>query len=275
MKYSALTAVMCALLLTGSYVNATPTAVVGIPPLKQIVEEISCKTVKATTLLPQSADPHTFTILPSQTSELSKAKWLFIIGLPFEERMAAKQLSTKIKIVRLVSQNEIRKDPHVWLSPKILVSMANVAAETLKKDLPDSASKIEKCRQSFVSKATKLSQEIKKELKKCHEKRFFALHGAFGWFADNFGLIQDALEKGDKPPTAPHTAEWISKIKTTKPGFILTSLQAQNPVLAKIESTTNVKIIQINPMAPNPLETIKNIADILINHMCLNKRETK
>ena len=179
------------------------------------------------------------------------------------------------KIVKLIPPREIEKDPHVWLSPKMLLAMAETITRTIKNDIPASAAVLDKCSKNFAVKVENTAEQLSLAFKKCPQKKFFALHGAFGRLADGLGLVQDALEKEGKHPSALQTATWLKKIKTRKTRFVLTTAQADDNMCRKITSMTGAEIIKIDTMSPEPLETMKKTAEILLRYMCRQNGKKK
>ena len=93
--------------------------------------------------------------------------------------------------------------------------------------------------------------------------KVFVFHPSFGYFLDEFGITQEAVETGGKEPTAQTLARLIDEAKQDKPSAIF--VQAQFPVSAakKIADSVGAKVVPLDPLAPDWLDNLKRIGDAL------------
>lgn len=112
--------------------SAAPKVVATIPPLAGIVADLMEGVGTPVALLPANAEPHNFSLRPSQIAAIRDADIIFAVGLnmePWLERVEA-QLGNEANTIRLgdtISEAlparnfdltpRPESDPHVWLDP--------------------------------------------------------------------------------------------------------------------------------------------------------------
>ena len=133
----------------------------GIPPVAYLVQRIGGPYVRVEVLVQAGQDPHIFEPTPRQVIALSQARLFFRVGMPFEDRLIEHiaggpahftVVDTAAGIARgrratsakrdahgdgdgHDHDDEGQADPHVWLSPPLLKTMAaNVAAALCQAD---------------------------------------------------------------------------------------------------------------------------------------------
>ena len=132
----------------------------GIPPLAYLVEQIGGEHVKVDVLVQPGQDPHTFEPTPQQVVALGRAAVFFKIDMPFEAVLLEKVQEGNRRLAVVDATRGIEKlpfdgpcgeeagheprsqtshadelDPHVWLSPPLLKTMAaNIAAGLCRAD---------------------------------------------------------------------------------------------------------------------------------------------
>lgn len=70
--------------------DARPSVFVSLPPQAWMVRRIGGTHVDVTVLVPPGQSPHTYEPTPKQIARLSEARVYFLVGMPFEQRLAGK-----------------------------------------------------------------------------------------------------------------------------------------------------------------------------------------
>ena len=92
-------------------------------------------------------------------------------------------------------------DPHAWLSPKRLALQARMVTEALKRLDPSRAKDFDLTLGELLSELDELDRRIKATLAPYRGRAFVVFHPSWGYFADDYGLTQIAIEIEGKEPT--------------------------------------------------------------------------
>jgi len=199
--------------------------VVSIPPQKYFVEKIADENSDISVMIGPGVDAHSFSPTPSQLMRLAKADIYFSIGLEFEETLLNKviNINNSIRIVPLDSvckkremedpfdshdhhehsgHSHGRYDPHVWTSIENVKKMTERITEVLSEHEEEKRNIYRKRKESFFSELDELKETIKNNLSIRKENRFFMIfHPSWGYFAQEFDLVQIPVEIEGKEPT--------------------------------------------------------------------------
>jgi zinc transport system substrate-binding protein len=263
---------------------------VGIAPLADIVQRIGGPTVDVHVLLPPGQDPHTFELSPRQVAALNNAKAFFYIGMPFEEQIVSRITGSPRRpeiidaaqgIVKLdmedhehltAEKNDNDKnrgadaqrrglDPHVWLSPQYLKIISENVAQTLERLDPDNA-------KSYIYNLIELlhdidatNEKIGKMLEPLRGRTFFVFHPAFGYFADAYGLKQEAVEAGGKQPTPRQLLSLIDLAKRENIKTIFAQPQFDPHSAETIAGAIGGRVVPLDDLAKDVLCNLTDIAE--------------
>ena len=155
-------------------------------------------------------------------------------------------------------------DPHIWLSLQ--------ASKIIIENIKNSLSEIDPDKSAYYeSNAEKIKKEIDVEYNKISAKlkaykgqRFIVFHPSFGYFADEFGLVQIAVESGGKEPSPSYLEKVISEAKEEGIKVIIAQPEFSVKSAEVIADAIDGKVMMLNPLNPDYLETVNNIADGII-----------
>ncbi len=119
---------LLALLFFAHPALAAPKVAATIPPLAGLVASIMQGIAAPTALMPANAEPHSFSLRPSQISALREADIVFAVGLALEPWLArvdgegaiinlAETASTPLPARNFDLTPREAPDPHLWLDP--------------------------------------------------------------------------------------------------------------------------------------------------------------
>jgi zinc transport system substrate-binding protein len=106
-------------------------------------------------------------------------------------------------------------DPHVWLSPRRMATMAEEVAEVMAAALADAgdsdgAAQVRDGAAAYVTSLTALDDEFTAGLRTCEQDILVTGHHAFGYLAADYGLTQVSIS-GISPSEEP-SAETLEEI---------------------------------------------------------------
>jgi len=266
---------------------------VSIPPQAWFVSQIAGEKAAPLILVPPGQNPHNYEPTPRQIQSLASASAWILSGSEFEISLRPKieKLFPNLRIIdgtegvnfRLLDEHDCDDyhdlsdncsllsdtsiDRHTWLGGP----PAKILAEHIKNTLCNIDNDNEKYYSeryvTLINEIDNTFNELKIMLSQLNGKSVFVYHPSFGYFLDEFGIIQEAVEMGGKEPTPRQLNALMEKISTEKPAAIF--VQAQFPVNAArtIANAAGAQIIELDPLAKNWLENIKfmgqNLKDII------------
>ena len=93
------------------------------------------------------------------------------------------------------------KDPHIWLSPRLLKVQAQTVANTLAEIDPSSKPYYLRNLASVHSQLDELDRSLRTTLAPLRGRAFLVFHPAWAYFAEEYGLREIAIESEGKEPS--------------------------------------------------------------------------
>ena len=248
----------------------------GIPPVAYLVERIGGPYVRVEVLVQPGQDPHIFEPTPRQVIELGRARLFFRVGMPFEDRLVEHIAGGPAQLYgrRYGRRNcrasghvrshgddddEGRADPHVWLSPPLLKTMAaNVAAALCQAD-PRHAQVYHTNLKTLDAELDALDRRIARSLAPYRGQAFYVFHPAFGYFADTYGLRQESVEVEGKPPTPRQVFGLIAKARGDHVKIIFLQPQFNQQIAASIAQAIGGTVMPMDDLA---FDVVANLDDV-------------
>jgi zinc transport system substrate-binding protein len=262
-----------AVLLIAQQVQAAVEVFVSIPPQKWLIERIGGEHLTTGVLLQKGQDPHTFEPTPRQVIALTHSQLYFTSGMEFEEQIIAKlqQSSAKLKIVDstagiekspLVEHNHghMRPDPHVWMSPVNLKTMAANMAKALCAIDPENSSAYTANLDKVNQELDELDRKIAAQLQPYAGEKFFVFHPSFGYFAKRYRLQQEAVEAEGKSPTPKQLSNLIAEAKADRVKVIFVQPQFDPRSGQAIAAAIGGEVISLDALAEDVTGNLTTIA---------------
>jgi zinc transport system substrate-binding protein len=188
---------------------------VSVLPQACFVEKVAGERAVVHVMIPKGASPETYEPTPQQLVALSDSRIYIKVGapgLPFEEKYLRTILDrNRILIVIGMSDGMTfrKEDPHVWTSPAaVRIAAKNIAQALIAYD-PAHRAEYERNRQDFLREIDTLDQETLRVLAGKKGYAFMVYHPAWGYFADDYGIRQLAIEEEGKPVSAAHIRKMV------------------------------------------------------------------
>jgi zinc transport system substrate-binding protein len=257
----------------------------GIAPVAYLVEQIGGPHVKVDVLVQPGKDPHTFEPDPQQIRALSKAAIFFEIGMPFERALLEKvqEGNPRLKVVDIAQGMQKRvldtpcsehsadhdehpgsetgePDPHVWLSPPLLKTQAQNIAKALGQADPNHQTDYQRNLNDLLARLDALHLRIQKMLAPYRGRTFYVFHPGFGYFADAYGLKEEAVEAGGREPPPMQLRELIQEAKRDRVRTIFVQPQSPARSAQVVADAIGGKVVTINGLGHDILEDMGDIA---------------
>jgi len=256
---------------------------VSILPQKYFLDRIAPDGVEVVVMVPPGRNPASYEPTPKQIEALSSAALFFAVGVPFEEAFLPilERNLQDMTIVHTDAGIEKRRfrtahtreeegpdahengaeDPHIWLSPVYAEQIAAVMADALKELLPQQAAEIDENLRTFSNELQQLDRRLTDLLEPFSGEHLLVYHPAFGYFADRYGLVQQAIETGGKEPSPRQLAEIIEvaaeeqiRILFVQPEFNQKSAQAAAEAI-------NGTVVPVSSLEYDYIENLRHIAE--------------
>lgn len=260
----------------------------SIIPQKYFVERVGGDRVNVEVLVQPGKSPSTYEPLPEQVMNLGNADVFFTIGVPFEKAFLPK-IKSSLKNLKIVdTSNGIKKrylqnhvheedhgenhdeedplkteDPHIWLSPILVIKQAEIIMEALIEVDPDGEGDYKKNFEDFRKDLLDLHTELKQELKPLKGSEFFIYHPSFGYFADEYGLKQIAVEIGGKEPSPVDINKVVEYAKKQSVKIIFVQPEFSVRSAKVIADAIDGAVITLNPLDPDYINNLRKISEAL------------
>jgi len=249
--------------------------IVSILPQKAFVKAVGGDLVNVKELIPPGASPETYNPSPSDLKAVEKANIYFRIGyIPFEKSHVKKlsELNPNMNIVdtsaniqmRTFDEHDVTEeegaDPHIWLSPLLVKTQIDTIAQILSQKDPAHADIYNENAQNYKNQLDELDFEIRTELKDVNATDLMVFHPSWGYFADEFGLKEIAIEQSGKEPTAKQLQNLIKKAKDNNIKVIFVSPEFDKNVAKSLADEIGAVVISIDPLSEDYINNLGNVA---------------
>ncbi len=249
--------------------------IVSILPQKAFVEAVGGEHVNVKVLIPPGGSPATYDLKPSDLVAVEGASIYFRIGyIPFELSNAQKiaNLNPSLKIIDTSVNVSLRHssdsiDPHIWLSPIQVKHQVDTISSSLCDADPENCEDYLESSQEFKHKLDELHAELNTEFSHLKTKKLMVFHPAWGYFADEFGLQQIAIEEDGKEPTAMQLQHLIDKARSENIKVIFVQSQFNQNIANSVAEQLGAIVISIDPLAEDYLNNLRSVASSIASHL--------
>ena len=256
---------------------------VSIPPQSHFVKAIGGAHVNISVMVSPGESPASYEPSPRQMVKLAHADIYFAIGVPFETAWLNKfaDANPDMRIIRTETGIEKKpihrhsghhktghspdgiKDPHIWLSPPLVMLQARHILTGLTSLDPANRADYGKNYAAFINRLVGLDTSLLKAFTDIKRPCFMVFHPSWGYFADAYGLDQIAIEIEGKAPKAKDVTALIQTAQKSDISVIFAQPQfpvKQAKIIAKEIGGT---IVRADPLAENWEENLKQVASAI------------
>ena len=261
--------------------------VVSIDPQACFVERIGGDRVAVEVLVPAGKEPETYTPTPGQIKLFARSRVFFRVGFPAETALLPKleSVAPRLKVVdtRANILDDLRQsdphghdghvhgcdcgidgiDPHVWVSPALVMRQAETIRDTLTALDPDGKADYEANCERFVADLAELQAEIRERLSPYQGKSIYVYHPTYGYFCDEFGLEQKAIEVDGKPPTPKTLADWIGNARRDEVRVIIVQPEFNRSAAEKVAESTGAKLVTHSTLSRDYFQSMRDLVVLI------------
>lgn len=239
-------------------------------PLEYVAKRVGGDAAMVTTLTKPGVEPHEMELSPKQVGQVNDAEVvIYLKGFQpavddaVEQQAGDRALDVAGTVPLLPANSAVHrhdgdsgqagsgqakgaKDPHVWLDPSRLATIADAVAARLSKVNPDEATSFTARADALRADLEKLDEEYKAGLKTCQRRELVVSHTAFGYLADRYDLEQIGLSglTPDQEPSPKRLEEVTKEARAHKATTIffetLVSPKVADTIAEEVEAKTAV-----------------------------------
>jgi zinc transport system substrate-binding protein len=257
---------------------------VSILPEKWLANQLAGDRAAIATIVSPGDNHHTYQPSDAQVSQLMKSAVFFRIGAPFENgpwfraiqgagRPRIVDLREGIELLDIAEHgdhehhHEGGKDPHIWLSPRLLKTQAATMARALAEVDPQHKADYDQRLTALAGRLDELDRALQAKLAPLRGKAFFVFHPAWGYFARDYGLRQVAIEVEGKEPSDRELTEIQRQARQLGAKVILVQPQISGRSVQAVAQATGAKVEQVDPLAADLPAALARLADLLATNL--------
>ena len=259
----------------------------SILPQKYFIKKIGGDRVNVSVMVLPGANPATYEPKPRQMVNLAQAEIYFAIGVPFEANWLPKFSKTNPDMTIVATQSGITKipmkagghrhhetehdhetisagakDPHIWLSPPLVMVQAKNILDGLVKADPESRMAYQANYKAFLDELKSLDMEIRRIFQATGQNaRFMVYHPSWGYFAQSYGLEQIPIELEGKKPSPRKLLQLIKEARKDGIKVIFVQPQFSEKSAETIAGAIGGKIIFADPLAEEWKNNLLQVAE--------------
>ena len=260
---------------------------VSILPQKYFVNKIAGDRVQASVMVLPGANPATYEPKPRQMVNLARSEIYFAIGVPFENTWLPKFAETNPKMKIVHTQAGITKismkagghghhgaehddetitagakDPHIWLSPPLVMVQAKNILDGLMKADPANRKLYETNYKAFIEELKALDLKLKTVFQATGQNvRFMVYHPSWGYFADVYGLEQIPIELEGKKPSPRKLLQLIKEARKNSIKVIFVQPQFSKKSAETIAAAIGGNAISADPLAEDWANNLLRVSE--------------
>jgi zinc transport system substrate-binding protein len=255
---------------------------VSIVPQQYFVQRIGGEYVEVNVMVLPGANPVTYEPKPAQLAALSAADLYFSIGVPFEDawlaRIAAANPSMeiidtargiqrvpvdahyKVALNGKPSTDAEGRDPHIWLSPRLVKIQVQTIYEALVALDPSHQDTYQANRDRFLADIDRLILDIEDTLQAISNRKFWVFHPSWGYFGDDFGLEMIPIEVEGQEPSAAELADWVRTARAEGIRVVLAQPEFSTRDAETIAQEIGGKVLLVSPLSLDWLDNLRSVA---------------
>ena len=267
------TLLLCACGRNGDSTHAAelPVVALSVLPIAGIVDRLLPPgAAELRVLVPPGASPHSFEPGMEQLAVIQRADLVLEVGHPafaWESNWLDGLLAgTGTDRVRLSDGCAwLEDDPHVWLDPICLHTLAERAAAALIDLFPERATEIRDRLEVLQREIASEDESVRASLSDMRGRTFLAQHAAWGYFARTYDLEQIAiLTHGTGDGGAARLAEVIDRGRAAGIRTVLVQPQFSMEAARMVAREIGAGIRPLDPLRRDPLAALRETAEAVL-----------
>lgn len=243
-----------------------PLVLASVPPQAWFVAQLAGERVEVVVLVPPGASPALYEPGLEQLRAAARARLWVKVGHPhfpfeqtwFEELAEQNPGLAVVETARVAKRHEA--DPHVWLAPPQARAMSTAIERALVELLPDARTEIQANGRRLRAEIDALDRELRALFEPLRGREFFVFHPAWGYLAEEYGLVQVAIEHDGKEPSARRLATLIRRARRSRVRVVFVQPQLDPQSARVLAEEIGARIEPLDPLAYEWLANLRESA---------------
>ena len=150
-------------------------------------------------------------------------------------------------------------DPHVWVSPVLMRTMASTVFAALGEQRPGLAEDFRQNYATTVATINAVDADVAKNLASVPERTFMVYHPSWGYLADAYGLHQMAIETGGGEPSPQDMQKIVDAARAHDIKVIFVQSQFSQRAARAIAEDLGGEVRSLDPLAYDWPENMRSI----------------
>ena len=250
----------------------------SLPPHAWMVERLGGEAIASESVLGPTDSPATYQPDDAQVSRLLSSRIVFRAGVPFESGSWFDALEQHLPVVDLRDGVALRPiaepetgggrhhhdhgalDPHTWLSPARLIIQAQRISSALEDLDPGHG-------ETYRARLVELTRELEDLDRWIHEllaphrgRTFVVFHPSWGYFADDYGLRQLAIEVDGKVPSDAQISRLQRRARELGITVVFVQPQIAGQSLHAVAGSIGARVETLDPLAADVIANLRQTA---------------
>jgi len=252
---------------------------VSIAPLYYFIDRLTGESLEVNVMVPQGASHGTYSPTARQMQKLSDSQIYFQIpSLGYEQAFIRrlKELNPNILHVDLGNYTQLIRgeridhgdhfheggiDPHLWMSPKVILEVLPGIKNALLEVYPHLSETIENNYSVLKSDVELIHNELQEVVSGLRINSFMIFHPALTYLARDYGLDQISIEHEGKEPSPGRLRQLIQKARNENISVIFVQEEYDVRNAELVAEETGAEVVQINPLAYDWMLEMRNLAN--------------
>lgn len=288
--------ILCGLLTRAWAAERIP-VFVSIAPQAYFVQQIGKDRVDVQVLVDAGADPHTYEPKPQQMVALSRARLYFAVGIELEKAKLKKitAMNPQMRVIhtdhgimklpmathahsdhddhhgkpreveiehsRSDGYRQEGRDPHIWLSPPLVMLQARSILTALQAVDPAHGLVYENNYRAFILEIVKLDADLRAAFDGLKGSSFMVFHPSWGTFAHTYGLKQVPIEIEGKRPKPAQLKELIAHARANQIKVVFVQPQFSAKSARQIAKAIDGRVAAVDPLAGDWATNLRRTAE--------------
>jgi zinc transport system substrate-binding protein len=250
-------------------------AAVSIVPEKAFVEAVCGDLAEIVVLIPPGYSPSSYELSPNEMASFRSSDIYFTIGVSAEESSLL-PVASENKDLMIVNLHEAarekypeieiaegQRDQHIWLSPKRVIAMAHAIADGMSLADPENAAAYRANAADYIAKLEELDSRIREKLKGTESRSFIVFHPAFGYLADDYGLLMHALEESGKEASPQRIRELVDMALEEEIKVVFYQAEISSRQVQSFAGEIGAELVQLDPLSENYIGNLEMMVDLI------------
>ncbi len=233
--------------------SARPVVAVSVAPQRWFVKRLAGDAVEVQVMLAAGASETAYEPALIQIEAASRASLYFGVGhprFPFEQAWLDALLSGREGVPRVAiaaPDESDAGDPHLWLSARRMRAVLPGLAAALAELLPGERQAIGERRAALDLELLALDQELRARFAAADGRRFLVLHPAWGSLAEDYDLVQLAIEGEGKEPGVRDLERLITEARSAGVRRVLVQPQSDPAPARLVAEAIGAELVALDP----------------------------